>query len=135
MRADREHYFMEIAKVVATRSTCDRLFVGSVLVRDNRIIATGYNGAAAGQPQCDEVGHEMEDGHCVRTIHSEHNAIIQCAYAGVSSKDAVIYITHMPCYNCQKLLINAGVKEVIYNDDYTFDKSPLLPVRKLRAVS
>lgn len=126
---------MEIAKVVATRSTCDRLFVGSVLVKDNRIIATGYNGAPSGLAQCDEDGHEMEEGHCVRTIHAEHNAIIQCAYAGVSSRDAVIYITHMPCYNCQKLLINAGVKEVIYGEDYTFDKPPLLPVRKLRAVS
>lgn len=74
-----KQYFMMQALVIAQRSTCDRALVGSVLVKDDRMIATGYNGSVSGQPHCDDVGHLMVDGHCVRTIHSEMNALIQCA--------------------------------------------------------
>ncbi|MFM2152597.1 MAG: cytidine and deoxycytidylate deaminase zinc-binding protein, partial [Pseudomonadota bacterium] len=78
-RHDWDHYFMEIAQVVATRATCDRKHVGAVLVRDRIILSTGYNGSIRGLPHCDEVGHMMEDHHCVATIHAEANAVIQAA--------------------------------------------------------
>lgn len=111
-------YFMMQALVIAQRSTCDRALVGSVLVKDDRMIASGYNGSAKGQPHCDDVGHQMVDGHCVRTIHSEINALLQCATNGIVAKDAEIYVTHFPCYNCTKALIQAGVRKINYVYDY-----------------
>lgn len=106
-----KQYFMMQALVIAQRSTCNRALVGSVLVKDHRIIGTGYNGSVSGQPHCDDVGHQMVDGHCVRTIHSEMNAIIQCAKFGVSTENTEIYVTHFPCYNCCKALVQAGIKK------------------------
>ncbi|MCB0159778.1 MAG: dCMP deaminase, partial [Caldilineaceae bacterium] len=87
-RPSWDEYFMDIAFTVAQRSTCDRAHVGCVLVRDRRMLCTGYNGAPAGLPHCDEVGHLMIDGHCVRTLHAEQNAIIQAALHGVSTQGA-----------------------------------------------
>lgn len=113
-----KQYFMMQALVIAQRSTCNRALVGSVLVKDNRIIGTGYNGAVTGQPHCDEVGHQMVDGHCVRTIHSEINSLTQCAKNGVSTSDTEIYVTHFPCYNCTKALIQSGVKRINYYFNY-----------------
>jgi dCMP deaminase len=113
-----DEYFLDIAFSVAERSTCDRAHVGAVLVRDKRILATGYNGSPAGLPHCDEVGHLMVDGHCVRTLHAEQNAIIQAALHGVSSEGATAYVTHQPCLTCAKMLINAGVKRVVYAGSY-----------------
>lgn len=118
---DRHQYFMQIAQTVATRSTCNRAHVGAVLVRDNRILATGYNGSVAGHPHCDDVGHLMVDGHCVRTVHSEVNAIIQCAIHGVSTMDADLYCTHAPCLSCAKALLNAGVRHFFYDIAYRAD--------------
>lgn len=106
------------ALVIAQRSTCNRALVGNVLVKNNRIIGTGYNGSVSGQPHCDDVGHLMVDGHCVRTIHSEMNSLIQCAKNGVSTSDTEIYVTHFPCFNCTKALIQAGVKKINYYYDY-----------------
>lgn len=113
-----KQYFMMQALVIAQRSTCNRALVGSVLVKNNRIIGTGYNGSVSGQLHCDDVGHQMVDGHCVRTIHSEMNAIIQCAKFGVSTENTEIYVTHFPCYNCCKSLLQAGVKKINYYFDY-----------------
>ena len=86
MRPDWDSYFLKIAYAVSERSTCDRAFVGCVLVLEKRILTTGFNGSPAGQDHCDEIGHLMVDGHCVRTIHAETNAIIQAALHGVSTK-------------------------------------------------
>ena len=117
-RPSWDDYFMDIAFTVAQRSTCDRAHVGCVLVRDRRMLCTGYNGAPAGLPHCDEVGHLMIDGHCVRTLHAEQNAIIQAALHGVSTQGATAYVTHQPCLTCAKMLINAGVRRVVYAGNY-----------------
>ena len=116
-------YFMDMAVEVAQRSTCDRAFVGCVLVNErNRVIATGYNGSAgSGTAQCNEVGHTMRDNHCIATVHAEMNAICDCAYEGKSTKNSTAYITHFPCINCTKALIQAGVKKIYYKNDYRVD--------------
>jgi dCMP deaminase len=118
-----DEYFLDIAFSVAERSTCDRAHVGAVLVRDKRILATGYNGSPAGLLHCDEVGHLIVDGHCVRTLHAEQNAIIQSALHGVSSENATAYVTHQPCLTCAKMLINAGVRRVVYAGNYLDENS------------
>jgi dCMP deaminase len=121
MRPDWDSYFMKIAYAVSERSTCDRAFVGCVLVLDKRILTTGFNGSPAGQGHCDEIGHLMVDGHCVRTIHAETNAIIQAALHGVSTRGSSCYVTHFPCINCTKALINAGITRLVYNVTYRPD--------------
>lgn len=122
MRKDWDEYFMEITELVASRSTCDRAFVGCVLVNgDKRIISTGYNGSIGGNPHCSEIGHTMRDGHCIATIHAEMNALLYCAKEGISVKGATCYVTHFPCLNCTKALIQAGIKKIIYQNDYRID--------------
>ena len=123
MRPDWDSYFTQIAQVVATRSTCDRAYVGAVLVREKRILATGFNGSPKGLDHCDEAGHLMVEGHCVRTIHAETNAIIQAALHGVSTNGATCYVTHYPCIHCTKTLINAGIKKVVYVQGYRVDEN------------
>ena len=117
-RVSWEQYFMNIAHEVATRSTCDRKNVGAVIVREKSILSTGYNGSLQGLPHCDEVGHEMENGHCVRTIHAEANAIVQAARNGIRIEDAEIFITASPCYNCFKMIANAGIKKIYFGEFY-----------------
>ncbi len=122
MRKSWDTYFMQITEIVASRSTCDRAFVGCVLVnKDHRIVSTGYNGSVAGNPHCDDVGHTMRDGHCIATIHAEMNALLYCAKEGIPTKDTVCYVTHFPCLNCTKALIQAGIREVIYKNAYRVD--------------
>jgi dCMP deaminase len=118
VRASWDEYFMNIARVVSTRSTCDRKFVGAVIVRDKSILATGYNGSIRGLPHCDEEGHLMEDGHCVRTVHAEANAIAQAARHGVRIEDASIYVTASPCWGCFRLIANAGIARVHFGEFY-----------------
>ena len=125
MRPDWDSYFMKIAFAVSERSTCDRAYVGCVLVLDKRILTTGFNGSPMGQPHCDEAGHLMVDGHCVRTIHAETNAIIQAALHGVSTKGCTCYVTHFPCINCTKALINAGIVRLVYATAYRPDENAL----------
>lgn len=125
MRPTWDSYFINIALAVAERSTCDRAHVGAVLVRDKRILTTGFNGSPSGLPHCDSDGHLLVDGHCVRTIHAETNAIIQAALHGVSTKGATCYVTHFPCINCTKTLINAGISEIAYLNDYRIDEHAL----------
>jgi dCMP deaminase len=117
-RADWHTYFMNIARQVATRSTCDRKHVGAVIVRDKTILSTGYNGSIRGLAHCDEVGHLMEDGHCVRTVHAEANAIAQAARNGVAIEGAEIYITASPCWGCFRLLANSGIRRIHYGEFY-----------------
>lgn len=121
-RASWEEYFMNIAKQVATRSTCDRKFVGAVIVRDKTILSTGYNGSIRGMPHCDEVGHIMENDHCVATIHAEANAVLQAAKNGVRIEGAEVYITASPCWNCFKMLANAGIRKIYYGEFYRDEK-------------
>ncbi len=123
MRPSWDEYFIKIAIAVAERSTCNRAHVGAVLVKDKRILTTGFNGSPSGLPHCDEVGHLLIEDHCVRTIHAETNAIIQAALHGVSTKDATCYVTHFPCINCAKTLINAGVTRVVYLNNYRIDEN------------
>ena len=117
-RASWEEYFMNIAKQVASRSTCDRKHVGAVIVRDKTILSTGYNGSIRGMPHCDEVGHMIENEHCVATIHAETNAILQAAKNGVMIDKGEIYITASPCWPCFKMLANAGIKKIYYGEFY-----------------
>jgi dCMP deaminase len=117
-RKNWDEYFMEIAKVVASRATCDRKHVGAVLVRDRTILSTGYNGSIRGLPHCDEAGHMMENGHCVATIHAEANAIIQAAKNGVGIDGSTIYTTASPCWPCFKLIANSGCKRIVFGEFY-----------------
>jgi len=125
MRPDWDSYFLKIASAVSERSTCDRAFVGCVLVLEKRILTTGFNGSPAGLPHCDEDGHLMVEGHCVRTIHAETNAIIQAALHGVSTRGATCYVTHFPCINCTKVLINAGITRLVYSTAYRIDENAM----------
>ena len=117
-RASWDEYFMAIAKEVATRSTCDRKHVGAVIVRDRSILATGYNGSIRGLAHCDDDGHMMEGGHCVRTIHAEANAIVQAARNGVRLDGGDIYVTASPCFNCFKMVANAGLVRIVFGEFY-----------------
>lgn len=127
VRPSWDEYFMGMAKYVATRATCDRGYSGCVIVKDKRVISTGYVGSAPGLPHCDEVGHDMhtvinEDGsksqHCLRTAHAEANAIAQAARSGVSLDGSTIYCKMIPCHNCSKMLVAAGVKRLVADNDY-----------------
>ena len=117
-RASWDEYFMSIAQVVATRSTCPRKYVGAVLVRNRTILSTGYNGSIRGMPHCSDVGHMMENDHCVATIHAEANAILQAAKNGVMIDGATLYVTASPCWNCFKASVNAGVVRICYGEFY-----------------
>jgi dCMP deaminase len=117
-RADWNTYFMNIARQVATRSTCDRKHVGAVIVRDRTILSTGYNGSIRGLDHCDDVGHLMDNGHCVRTVHAEANAIAQAARHGVRLDGSEIYITASPCWICFRLVANSGIVRIYYGEFY-----------------
>jgi dCMP deaminase len=103
MRPEWDSYFLKIASAVSERSTCDRAFVGCVLVLDKRILTTGFNGSPTGQPHCDEAGHLMVDGHCV------------------STRGSTCYVTHFPCINCAKVLVNAGIARLVFSVAYRTD--------------
>ncbi len=118
VRVSWEQYFMNLARQAATRSTCPRKHVGAVIVRDRNILSTGYNGSLRGAPHCDEAGCLMENGHCIRTVHAEANAIIQAARHGVRLDGAEIYVTASPCFSCFKLIVNAGITKVFYGEFY-----------------
>ncbi|PIQ67443.1 dCMP deaminase [Candidatus Uhrbacteria bacterium CG_4_10_14_0_2_um_filter_41_7] len=119
-----DHYYMAMAHMVAERSTCDRLRAGSVLVKDNRVIGTGYNGSPPGMEHCDDVGHLMHENHCIRTLHGEENTLLQAARLGIIADASTIYTTYSPCYHCLKKLIATGVKRIvagqIYRDERVF---------------
>lgn len=118
LRPSWDEYFLKLAMLVSERATCPRMHCGCVIVKDKRILSTGYNGSIPGIPHCDDVGCLIVDNHCVRTIHAEMNAIIQCSLHGVSTKGAIAYVTNMPCTNCAKALIAAGISEVVIFSDY-----------------
>jgi len=109
---------MNLAREAGTRSTCPRKHVGAVIVRERALLATGYNGSLRGLPHCTEIGCLMENGHCVRTVHAEANAILQAARHGVRIENADVYVTASPCWNCFKLIANAGLSRVVYGEFY-----------------
>ena len=131
-RASWDEYFMNIAFEVSSRATCDRKHVGAVIVRDKSILATGYNGSVRGLGHCDDEGHLMEDGHCVRTVHAEANAIVQAARNGMRIEGASIYVTASPCWGCFRLIANAGIVRIVfgefYRDQKIFDVSQKLGI-------
>ena len=122
-RVDWHTYFMNLARQASTRSTCERKHVGAVIVRDKTVLSTGYNGSIRGMPHCDDVGHMMENGHCVATVHAEDNAIIQAATNGVRIDCSQIYTTASPCWNCFKLIANAGIRTVYFGEFYRDERS------------
>lgn len=111
-------YFMAQSVLISLRSTCNRLAVGATIVRDKRVISGGYNGSVSGEDHCIDVGCYMEDGHCLRTIHAEANAILQCSKFGSSTDGASIYVTHFPCLQCTKHIIQSGITKLYYLEDY-----------------
>lgn len=126
-RPSWHEYFMQITELVSTRATCLRRKVGAIIVRDRRILATGYNGPPENIVHCDERGGCLRDELKIpsgqrmelsRAIHAEQNAIIQAAKMGISMQDSTLYVTTHPCFTCAKMLINAGIKEIIYKDGY-----------------
>ncbi len=112
---------MAMAKVVSLRSTCTRLNVGAIIVRDNRIIASGYNGSVEDSAHCIDEGCYIVNNHCVRTVHAEMNALLQCARFGVRTEGTEMYVTHFPCLQCSKHIIQAGIKKIYYESDYKND--------------
>jgi len=117
-RKSWDNYFISLAEMVAERSTCCRKKVGAVIVRDNAILTTGYNGSISKLPHCEQDGCILRDGHCIRTIHAEANAIAQAAKNGISLNNSTIYITASPCFGCFKLLANAGIKHIVFKEPY-----------------
>ena len=130
-RQSWDEYFIGLSQFVGSRATCDRGRSGAVLVRDKRVISTGYVGSPTGLPHCDDVGHEMhmvvnEDGvkseHCIRTVHAEQNAMAQASRFGVATDGATMYCKMTPCYVCAKIIISAGIKRVVAEKDYHVSK-------------
>lgn len=126
-RPSWDEYFLKITEMIGTRGTCDRGRTGCVIVKDKRIVCTGYVGSPIGVKHCDEIGHEMhtithENGeqsrHCIRTTHAEQNAICQAARFGTPLDGATLYLKMTPCYVCAKMIINAGIKRVVCAQDY-----------------
>ena len=131
VRPDWDRYFLDLCEAISKRATCDRGKAGCVIVRDKRIMTTGYVGAPAGLPHCDEVGHDMrkvfdDNGsvsqHCVRTLHAEQNAIIQAARFGIALDGATLYCKMTPCRRCAMMMINSGIKRVVCERRYHADK-------------
>jgi|SRR5579875_3033932 len=116
-RKDFDSYFIDIANVIAERATCKRLKVGAVIVKNNRIVATGYNGSIHGHPHCEDEGCLLNDqGRCIRCIHAEMNAILHANRDDL--KEATLYVTHECCENCSKHLAQAGIKRIVYVNEY-----------------
>jgi dCMP deaminase len=114
-----DEYFLQMAEVVCKRGTCPRARVGCVLVKDKRVFSTGFNGALPGESHCEDVGCELINKHCVRTVHAEMNAVVQAAKYGSQSTDGMtVYTTHSPCQLCFKILAAAGTKRIVAREEY-----------------
>ena len=139
MRMSFDEYFLRMALLASERATCQRLKVGAVIVKNKNVLATGYNGSASGEVHCIDEGCLMRDGHCIRTIHAEQNALLQCAKHGFNVNGASIYVTHFPCLHCTKSLVTVGIREIVYLNDYRNDEYALYLIErsgiKLRKVA
>ncbi|GAO99561.1 deoxycytidylate deaminase [Fructobacillus ficulneus] len=120
-RISWDQYFIAQAAILSTRSTCTRRHVGAIVVKDHRIIASGYNGAVSGTAHCTEVGDYLVDGHCIRAVHAEQNALMQAASMGIAVAGAEVYVTDVPCIQCTKLLLQAGISQINFMRDYRND--------------
>jgi dCMP deaminase len=138
-RPSWDEYFIKLAEMIGSRGTCDRGYAGALLVKDKRILSTGYVGSPIGIAHCSEVGHEMhtvteEDGttsrHCIRTAHAELNAITNAARVGVATNGATLYCKFLPCYTCAKTIINAGIERVVALRDYHASKQSKIIFKK-----
>jgi dCMP deaminase len=120
VRPTLESIFMETARMLGQRSTCDRGRIGCVITKNDRIISTGYTGSPAGSKHCDEVGHTLDErtGGCIRTLHAEANAIAHAAQYGIALDHTTLYTTISPCLSCAKLILAAGITIVIYDEAY-----------------
>lgn len=116
-RPEWDDYFMQLALLASTRSTCTRRRVGAVLVREKHVLSTGYVGSPAGMPHCLDVGCLMEDGRCIRTLHAEQNAILQAAQHGIATCGATLYTTCRPCTVCARIIVGAAIVRVVYLGD------------------
>ena len=125
-RIRRHDLYMEVARLYARRSSCRRAHVGAVAVRDGRIVAAGYNGAPAGELDCLETQCIMEYGHCIRAVHAEANLIAWAARTGTPLLGTELFCTYAPCINCAKLILNAGISFVVWENRYHNDGLPLL---------
>ncbi|MBU1125542.1 MAG: cytidine/deoxycytidylate deaminase family protein [Candidatus Omnitrophica bacterium] len=145
-RPSWDEYFLEVAALVSRRATCLRRCVGAVLVKEKRILATGYNGAPSGLAHCMDVGclrqklkvPSGERHELCRGLHAEHNVLLQAALHGTSTKGSVLYVTNQPCVICAKMIINAGIKEIVTAGDYpdtlakNFFKEAKIKVRRVK---
>jgi dCMP deaminase len=140
-RPNWDRYFLDLCEAVSKRATCDRGRSGCVIVKDKRIMTTGYVGAPSGLPHCDEAGHDMrkvldDNGnvtqHCVRTLHAEQNAIIQAARFGIPLEDATLYCKMTPCRTCAMMIINAGIKRVVCEKRYHADEDTKQMLKQAR---
>jgi len=120
MRKDWDSYFMEMVDMVGSRATCPRKHVGAILVKDKKILSTGYNGSPHGLEHCEDIGCMIVDNHCIRTIHAEMNALLQ---AGKEAKGSILYCNCIPCAICFKLCIQMGVTKIVYSEDYKSDEA------------
>jgi dCMP deaminase len=126
-RPDWDDYWMEVAHVISKRGTCNRKRVGAVIVVENFIVSTGYNGAAPGEPHCDQVDHDLVElaggtKNCVRAVHAEENALLQAARRGVAVRGGTIYTNTFPCWPCARKIMTAGLVRVVYNAPYNNDE-------------
>jgi dCMP deaminase len=140
-RPNWDRYFLDLCEAVSKRATCDRGRSGCVIVKDKRIMTTGYVGAPSGLPHCDEAGHDMrkvldDNGnvtqHCVRTLHAEQNAIIQAARFGIPLEGATLYCKMTPCRTCAMMIINAGIKRVVCEKRYHTDEDTKQMLKQAR---
>ena len=129
-RISRDEYFMKIAEATALRGTCDRAQVGCIIVHENRIVGSGYNGSFPNDDHCDDAGHDIQEGHCIRTIHAELNAVHRAFNLVRSVEGATAYCTHSPCSYCYKLLKVFGIRRIVVRNAYgdvQYDDVEVLP--------
>ena len=122
-RRSEDERFLAITEEISKDATCDRLNVGSVIVSNKSIISMGFNGAPSKLDHCDDVGHMIENNHCVRVVHSEANALLSAARNGNKVQGATLYCNYQPCWECFKLIINAGISKVVYKEIYKKEDS------------
>lgn len=134
MKKRYKDYYKKLVTDLATISSCDRLHVGCIIIKNNIIVSTGINGSPSKEKHCDTIGHLIRNGHCIRTIHAEANAIINAAKLGVSIENCEMICSHLSCIECRKLIINSGIKKVYYFNDYNRNDKLFLKNKKVKFV-
>lgn len=135
MRISKDEHFLKIADVISERATCDRLKVGSVIVKNGAIISTGYNGAPRQLDHCDDVGHMIRDNHCIRVVHAEINCLLSAARLGGGTHDAILYCNYQPCWECFKAIVNAGISKVVYRLVYKMEDPRVVEAASITGIT